>query len=135
MSTAIEATSNVNGREAEEPTAELVREVLDESRKLVRIELALARDELRTELGAAKRGAIALGAAAGLSIVGASVILVAIALALPVPWLAAVLIGVGLCMVAMALGALGRRALPTRPFEKTKGRVQADLEELRGTVL
>jgi hypothetical protein len=134
MTTAIEATSSMNGAEAAEPTTELLREALDESRKLVRIELALAREELRGELTAAKRGAIALGAAAGVSIVTISVILVAVALALPVPWLAAVLIGAGLLMVAAALGFFGRRALPTRPFERTKGRFRADLNQLKGTV-
>jgi putative superfamily III holin-X len=124
----------MNRAEAAEPTTELLREALDESRKLVRIELALARDELRSELAAAKRGAIALGAAAAVSILMISLILVAVALALPVPWLAAVLIGAGLFAVSATLGFVGRRALPTSPFERTKGRFQSDLNELKGTV-
>ena len=50
--------------DGEEPASRLVRQALDETRNLVRLEVALARDELRRELGHVKVGAVALAGAA-----------------------------------------------------------------------
>ena len=100
----------------------------------MRIELALAREELKSELAAAKRGVIALAVALAVALVALAVSLVAVALAFPIPWLAAILIGAGMFAAAVGLGVVGRRALPTKVFEKTKGRVRTDLRELKGTM-
>ncbi len=119
----------------DEATTSLIREAIGETRELVRIELALAREDVKGELAAAKRGAIALAAALAASLVGLAVSFVAIALAFPVAWLAAVLIGGGLFALAVCLGVVGRRMLPTTLLEKTKGRVRTDLKDLRGRIV
>jgi hypothetical protein len=113
------------------PTADLVREALDESRELVRLEVALAREELKSELSRARESAVALGTAAGLGLSGFAVLLVAIALAFPIPWLAAVILGAILLAVCGALAFAGYKALPRSPFGGTKERLESDLKKLR----
>jgi hypothetical protein len=66
--------------------------------------------------------------------VAVAMLLVGVALALPVPWLAAVLIGAGLLVAATVLGVAGWRMLPRRPLEQTRDRVGADVEELKERV-
>jgi hypothetical protein len=127
-------TSTLTATRTEETTTSLIREAIGETRELVRIELALAREDLKNELASARRGAIALTVALAVSLVALAVTLVAVALALPVPWLAAVVIGAGMFAVAVGLGVWGRQALPAKVFEKTKGRVRTDLEEIKGTM-
>src|SRR5258708_38122093 len=52
----------------EPPVTELIRDVLGDTGELVRIEVALARDELRQEVAAARASAIAIGAAAAVTV-------------------------------------------------------------------
>ncbi len=117
-----------------EPTAELVREALDQARDLVRLEVALAREEVVSELARAKTAAVALGAAGAFAVSGCTMLLVAIALGFSKGWLAALLIGgivLGLS-AAMALG--GWKDVPTQPLGQTKERLGADLKQLRERV-
>src|SRR5258706_15755369 len=58
-----QAALTARDRVSQEPTTELLREAVDEARNLVRLEVALAKDELHTELRAARSAAIALGVA------------------------------------------------------------------------
>ena len=84
----------------EASTADLVREALDEAKQLVKIEIALAKDEVKRELVEAKKAAILFGIAAAFAFLAAAMLLVSVALAIfpgPIPALA---IGLGLLVTA-----------------------------------
>jgi hypothetical protein len=124
---------------AEEPrqerTAELFREAIDETRELARLEVELAKEELWTELRSAKVGAITMGAGAGAALSGVTVCLVAIAMAFHREWLAALIIGGILLVLAAALVLGGYAALPRRPLlGETKERLEADIKQLKERV-
>jgi uncharacterized membrane protein YqjE len=114
-----------------EPTVALLREALDETRDLVRLEVELARVELKAELTRAMAAGVALGAAGALSIAGFAMFMVAIATAFSMTWLAALLIGVVLALLAGAAGLAGWKALPRKPLGETKERLESDLKQLK----
>ena len=118
----------------QEPTAELFREAVDETRELVRLEVELAKEELREELGRAKIGAIGLGAGAGLALSGVTMWFVTIAMAFRMEWLAALILGGILLVVAGIVAFGGYSALPKRPLEQTKERIETDLKQLKERV-
>jgi len=118
----------------QEPTAELFREAVDETRELVRLEVELAKEELRAEIGRAKMAGMALGGGAGAALSGVTMCFVAIAMAFHLEWLASLIIGGILLALAAALVLGGYRALPRRPLEETRERVEADLKQLKERV-
>jgi hypothetical protein len=119
----------------QEPTAELVREAIDETRELARLEVELAKEELWSELRQAKAGAISIGAGAGAALSGVTLCFVAIAMAFRMEWLAALVIGGILLALAALLALAGYKGLPRRPFlGGTKERVQMDLKQLKERV-
>jgi uncharacterized membrane protein YqjE len=116
----------------EPPVGELVREALGDTRELVRLEVALAREDLRSEFGAAKSSVIALAASAAFGVSGLTLLLVAVVLALPLAgWLSAVIAGAAVLLVAAALGLIGWRAMPKRFFGRTRQRLVDDVDQLR----
>ena len=117
-----------------EPTRQLVREALDQTRDLVRLEVLLARNEVENELSRAKAGAIALSSAAVAALASFTLFMVAIALAFSIKWLAALIIGIILLFVAGLVGFAGRKLLPTKPLGETSKRIGADLNQLKERV-
>jgi len=117
--------------EAEEPTGELIREALEETRDLVRLEVALAREELKAELTHAKVGGFALASAAGAGISAFTMFMVTIALAFRWSWLAALIIGGILLCLAGALALGGWKSVPKEPLVETRERVESDLKQLK----
>jgi hypothetical protein len=115
----------------EPPVRDLIREILGDTGELVRIEVALARDELQHEAASAKASAIAMGAAAAVLVAAFTMLLVALVLALRVGWVGALVVGALLLAIAVALGLVGWRVMPTRPMGETKGRLQANVARLR----
>ena len=115
----------------EPPVTELIREVLGDTRELVRIEVALARDELGHEVASARTSAIAIGIAAVAFIAAFAVFMLAIVLALKAGWVGALVVGGILLAAAISLGFVGWSALPTKPLAQTKGRLQANVERLK----
>ena len=122
---------------AEEPVADLIREALGETRELVRIEIALAREDMRNEVRSAKVSGIALGAAAALFVSAFTMFMVAIALATGTRgtgWIVALVIGGILLAAAAVLGFSGWRAMPWAPLTPTRDRLQASVEQLKERV-
>jgi hypothetical protein len=119
----------------EPPAAELIREALEETRDLVRIEIALAREEIGGQLAKAKVGAIALGAAAALALLASTMALVAMAAAFACVWIAALVIAGILLIAAGVIGLFGWRAMPKRPLAETRGRLESDLEQLKERIV
>jgi hypothetical protein len=115
----------------EPPVTELIREILGDTGELVRIEVALARDELRHEAASAKASAIAMGSAAAVLVAAFTMLLVALVLALRVGWIGAIVVGAILLAIALALGLIGWKVMPSRPLGETKERLQANVERLR----
>jgi hypothetical protein len=106
---------------------QLVRQALDEARLLARAEVLHAKQELREEVLAAKKAGILLVVALVSALCGLSVVLVALALALPIPdALGALVVGGVLLCVAAVTGFLAQRALPRKPLPRTTERLKLD---------
>lgn len=112
----------------------LVREAIEDARTLLRAEIDLARDELRRDLDRARNAGVMLGAAAVAAMVGLTMLFVALALAIHVGWLPALAIGVVLLAGAGATGYAGYKALPTKPLDETRKRLETDVQMLKERV-
>jgi len=115
----------------EAKTSDLVKEALDEAKQLVRIEVALAKEEVREEVRDAKRAGMMFGASTVLGIVGVALLLVALALAIfpgPIP---ALVIGAVLLVVAGVLGLVAYQSVPRKPLADTKRRLETDVKILK----
>jgi len=112
-------------------TADLVREAMDEAKELVRLEVELAKEEVKEEIAHVQRAAIGFGIAAASGIVVLSLLSVALVLALGGTAVAALIVAA----VFLALGGLaaflGYRMLPKSPLEKTRHRLQNDVNQLK----
>jgi uncharacterized membrane protein YqjE len=115
--------------------SELGRQALDETKELVRLEVALAREDLRSELQRAKTAAILFGIAAALVIVALALFDVAVVIALGNTVAAA--LGVAFLVVAevAVLAFVGYRKLPKTPLQRTRERLTADIRELKEHVV
>jgi uncharacterized membrane protein YqjE len=130
----------VGSRRVEEldgrPAAELVRQLTEQVSRLVRQELQLARLEMsekgkRAGLGAGLLGGGVLFVIYGLAaLVAAAILLLATALE---AWVAALVVGLGLLVIAGVLALLGRgqfrRATPPLPRQAAAS-VKADVHEI-----
>ncbi|HXX68495.1 MAG TPA: phage holin family protein [Polyangiaceae bacterium] len=119
----------------EESAGELVREALDETRALVRLEVALAREEIKDELTKAKVGAAAIGGAAAAGVMGGTLCLVAMAAAFSAMWLAALILGVIVLVCGAAAALLGWRALPKRLMNETRDRLELHVKQLKERIV
>jgi cytochrome c-type biogenesis protein CcmH/NrfG len=113
------------------PVTELIREILGDTGELVRIEVALARDELRRELAAARLSATLVSTAAAVTVSSFTMFMVAVVLALRAGWVGAVVVGSTLLAAALLLGLFGWKAMPTQPLGETKHRLQANVERFK----
>ena len=122
------------------PTGELVRKLSTQLSELVRRELELARTELAAKGKRAGAGAGLAGAGGVVALFGAGALVAAavagLATAMPV-WLAALIVGVVLLVVAGVLALAGRsrlrKAAPPVPEQAVRG-VQDDVSTLRNAV-
>lgn len=128
----------VNGSPGAMTTGDLVKKLSEDTSRLVRDEIRLARLEMLDSLGNAKRGAGMFGGAglAALYGLGAVVAGMVLALALAVPaWAAALIVGAVLFAVAGLLALMGRgrlrRATPPVPKEAVAG-VRHDIDVIKG---
>jgi hypothetical protein len=120
---------------SDESTSHLLRDALEGTRHLIELEMALAREDLNSELSQAKKGTVLLGASAGLAVSGVTLLFVAAALALPKSWFAALLAGFVLLCLAGGLVFAGRKELPRKPLEATARRVQSDFKHLKERIV
>jgi hypothetical protein len=126
--------------QAGQSTAELVRRAAEQISILVRDELALARTEVSEKASHAGRGVGLFGGAGLVSLYGVFGVLAGIVLLLArvMPaWGAALLVGVGLLIIAGLLGLVGRsqvrQATPAVPQEAVRG-VRADVDAVTRAV-
>jgi hypothetical protein len=121
---------------ADQSTADLVRLASTQISELIRDELALARTEMATKARHAGVGGGLLGAAGALGGYGLGALLVCAGLALAqvmAGWLAALIVGVAVLVVAGVLAGFGRRslrrAMPPVPVQAVRG-LRADVAEV-----
>ena len=118
----------------------LVKQVSEQTSKLVRQEIALARLEIREKIRHFEIGAGLLGAAAFCALFGAATLVAALVLVLATAmdaWLAALVVAVVLLGGAGIMALSGKRqiaqATPPAP-EQAVENVQADIEEVKRSV-
>ncbi len=115
----------------EASTTDLVREAVDEARELVRLEVALAKDEVRRELDGAKKAAVMAAVAAVAALLALAMLCVALALAIfpgPVP---ALVIGGLFVLGAAILGYVAYRKAPKQPLGETRRRLEGDARSIK----
>lgn len=133
MDTPLEQERATQAARANASTRELVREAIDEARELVRLEVLLAKDELKEELAQAKGAGVAFGVAGVCSMLGLALVLVALALVIKISAVPAFIIGLVLLASAGLGGYIGRTMMPKQPLGEARQRAFSDLEQLKKT--
>ncbi|ELS52331.1 phage holin family protein [Streptomyces viridochromogenes] len=125
-------------RNGHQSVGELAGQAGEQLSRLVRQEVALAKEELADKGRRAGRGGGLLGAAGAVAYAGLLFLAAAATAALsltPAVWAAALIVTGALFALAGLLAALGRtqlrRAAPPAP-EEALGSVRADVEEIKG---
>lgn len=124
--------------QSHEPSAaELVKQVSEQTQRLIRQELALARLEISDKVKHAGIGAGMLAGAALVALFGTGTLVAVLVLVLATAvdaWLAALIVAAGLLALAGLLAVAGKgqvaRATPPAP-EQTIESVKTDVEEIR----
>lgn len=117
--------------EPETPISDLVKDALAEGQELVRLEIALAKSEVKETIKETKVAAIAFGVALLTTILALAMLLVALVFALGGTGLAALGVAGLLLVVTGIMGALGWSQLPKKPLDKTRHRLETDVRELK----
>jgi uncharacterized membrane protein YqjE len=112
-------------------TADLVKEAMHEAKELVRLEVELAKEEVKEELQQVRRAAIGFGIAAGTTVITLSLLAVALILALGGTAVVALAVSAGFFVVAGVAGYAAYGMLPKAPLEKTRNRLQNDVNQLK----
>jgi hypothetical protein len=110
-------------------TAELVGESIEEAKVLLRIELALARDEALAELAQLREAGVRFVVSVSCAMVAVAALVAAAVVA------SGCVLGLvmgGLCVVvAVIAGASAWRKMPAHPFARTRARLARDLRDAR----
>jgi Putative Actinobacterial Holin-X, holin superfamily III len=117
--------------ERDEPTARLIREALDQARELVRVEAALAREEMRIDLVRAKAAAAALGGALATGVASLVMFIVTIGFAFSNVQAAALAMALGLFCASGALAFASHRKLAGKPLAEAKERLESNFKQLK----
>ena len=115
----------------EASTAELVKEAMDEARELVRLEVALAKEEVKEELKQVQLAAISAGVAFACSLIVLCLLSVALVLALGGTAVVALLVALAFAVIGGVAAFLGYGMLPKRPMVKTRHRFENDVNQLK----
>jgi uncharacterized membrane protein YqjE len=114
---------------AAEPTSKLLRQTIDETKELVRLELALAREELSEDLQRLKVAAILGGVAIVLAMLTLSTLVVALVLAVGGTALGAVAVSVVLAAVCGVIALAAYKHVPRVPLERTRARLTSEVRQ------
>ena len=123
-----------NGRPAPDGRSigELVRDLANDTTRLIRDEIALARTEMQDKIGQAGRGAAMIGAGGVLAIPALVLILAGIAILLAnwmPPWVAALVVGVVAVAAAGLLAWMGLKSIKATSLapERTTANLKRDV--------
>ena len=115
----------------EASTVDLVREALDEAKELVRLEVEIAKDEVKQEVAQTKKAAIGFGVALAFGLVVLSLLAVAIVLAVGGTAVGALIVASVFLVLGGVAGYLGYSMIPKKPLDKTINRVKRDVNQLK----
>jgi len=119
---------------AELSTPELLRQSLDESRELVRLEIRLAQEELREDVRKLKAAATLLALAVALLVVALAMFHLTLVFALGGTVGAALVVAFIVLLEVAIVGFIGYRQLPKVPLERTRSRWATDVRALKEQV-
>lgn len=112
-------------------TAELVKQALEEARELVKLEVRIARHELKEDFLRAGKAALAGGVAVVFLLLALGALTAAAILALGAGAIAASIVGAALALMGAGAGALAFSLLPKPPLDRTRQRMKDDLDQLK----
>ncbi len=116
---------------SEASAAQLIKTALEQSRELLKAEMALARQEALSQIDALKQAVSAGGLCVVTAILGIAMLLVAIVVAVAPQPQTALGIGIFLLVVAAIAGGLGYKKLPAKPLAQTQKELKADVKMLK----
>lgn len=116
-------------------TPELVRQTMEETKELVRIEVSLARCELRDDLMQLKTVAIVGSAALVVALVTLSTLVLTIVLALGGTVVAALIATGVLALASGVMAGIAYKQFPKVPLERTRARLRSDINQLKEHVV
>jgi uncharacterized membrane protein YqjE len=119
--------------------AEVLQDIFGNVQELIRSEFRLAKAETREEVSKVAKFSVILGAGLVLVVYAVGFLLLTIMYALEttlVPWLAALIVAVGVMMIAMVAVSIGRKRmkqvhLPEKTIETMKENVQWAKQQIR----
>jgi uncharacterized membrane protein YqjE len=114
---------------ASEPTSTLLRQTIDETKELVRLELALAREELSEDLQRLKIAAILGSVAIVLAVMTLSTLVVALVLWVGGTALGALAVSVALAAVCAVIAVVSYKNVPRVPLERTRARLTSEVRQ------
>jgi uncharacterized membrane protein YqjE len=112
-------------------TVDLVKEALDEAKELVRLEVEIAKDEVKQEVAQTKKAAIGFGVALAFALVVLSLLAVSIVLAVGGTAVAALAVAGVFLVLGGVAGYVGYTMIPKKPLDKTMNRVKRDVNQLK----
>lgn len=113
------------------PLADLLKEALGDARELVKLEVELATGEVKKQVNSALRAAVAFGVALSAVTIALSLFAVALVLALGGTAAVAAAVGGGFVLIAGGAAAYGYSAIPKKPLEQTRARVESDVQQIK----
>ncbi|GAC1351087.1 MAG: hypothetical protein NVSMB1_00780 [Polyangiales bacterium] len=118
--------------EAAKSTGELAKKAIKDVGALMKSEVAMAKDELTTDIRAVKRPAVAFGVAGITAVLGLEVLVISYAAGTNTRSSRALFTGLGLLAVAGVAAVIGIDALPKRaPLERTRMRIGHEIDTLK----
>ncbi len=120
----------MNGPDKDASTAQVMREAIVEARELIKLEVALAQDEVEAELVRVRRAAIASLIAACGATAALTLSVVVIALATTAPSIVAGAAAFVAFVAAVVTGTRAYAALSAPFFRRTRERLRQDLHNL-----
>jgi uncharacterized membrane protein YqjE len=113
------------------PTGELMKRVVQEARELVKLEVELAKAELKEHVARTKRAAVAGGLAVLCLFLCTSALVVALVLALGGTVEVALLVALGLVLVGGILGWAAYALVPKSLLDRTRAHAKNDVNEFK----
>lgn len=108
----------------------MLRKALDGTKELVRLELALAREELKEDVRRLEVAAILAGVAILLVLLTLSTLVVALVLAVGATPVSALLVSAALAAIGGALALAAYKKMPRVPLERTRARLKSDVHQI-----
>lgn len=119
---------------ADATTTDLVKSAMQQATELIKLEIALAKDDVKTDVRQVRTAALSYGVAVAAAASALSMMLVALVLFLGAGPALALAIAGGLCAVAVAAFIMGNKALPRRVLDRTRERLATDVDQLKERV-